>query len=403
MGAEEEGNGDRQEQPTAEADMSEGAKVALLAFRAAVAEVQRLSSSAEDESAPADEEAMRAAKAKLAAAMRTATLAGVSAQTLLEASAPPEEEEDQEQQPEGPQMTEGELKNGSRVEIFGLESESGKALNGQVGHIAGFLEEKGRYQVTLAPDKVVSLKPDNLKQLPAESGPKPESAGGADASGHVFQAGERVEVSGLESEAGRKLNERVGITKEFLVDKGRWTIEMEDTKEVVSVRPANLSFVDKVADEGSGSSSSSSSRSKKKKKRKRSSGANPEEALEAMLKGERVRDDRRKKSARDAGAAAARFANEAEAGTLQPGDRVEVVGLQSASGKALNGKQGLITKWDEMKGRFQVDLFMANLQSLKPENLKQVIGGAQRTHSPETGGCGEFESYSGSTAGYTLL
>jgi len=389
MGAEEEGNGDRQEQPTAEADMSEGAKVALLAFRAAVAEVQRLSSSAEDESAPADEEAMRAAKAKLAAAMRTATLAGVSAQTLLEASAPPEEEEDQEQQPEGPQMTEGELKNGSRVEIFGLESESGKALNGQVGHIAGFLEEKGRYQVTLAPDKVVSLKPDNLKQLPAESGPKPESAGGADASGHVFQAGERVEVSGLESEAGRKLNERVGITKEFLVDKGRWTIEMEDTKEVVSVRPANLSFVDKAADEGSGSSSS---RSKKKKKRKRSSGANPEEALEAMLKGERVRDDRRKKSARDAGAAAARFANEAEAGTLQPGDRVEVVGLQSASGKALNGKQGLITKWDEMKGRFQVDLFMANLQSLKPENLKQVIGGAQRTHSPETGGCPRLEA-----------
>ncbi|OLQ12411.1 hypothetical protein AK812_SmicGene3655 [Symbiodinium microadriaticum] len=381
MGDGEEGNGERQEQPTAEADMSEGAKVALLAFRAAVAEVQSLSTAAEDESAPADEEAMRAAKAKLAAAMRTATLAGVSAQTLLEASAPPEEEEDQEQQPEGPQMTEGELKNGSRVEIFGLESESGKALNGQVGHIAGFLEEKGRYQVTLAPDKVVSLKPDNLKQLPAESGPKQESAGGADASGHVFQAGERVEVSGLESEAGRKLNERVGVTKEFLADKGRWTIEMEDTKEVVSVRPANLSFVDKAADDGSGSSS----------------------ALEAMLKGERVRDDRRKKSARDAGAAAARFANEAESGTLQPGDRVEVVGLQSASGKALNGKQGLITKWDEMKGRFQVDLFMANLQSLKPENLKQVIGGAQRTHSPEAGGCGEFESYSGSTAGYTLL
>lgn len=371
--------------------MSEAAASALQTFRQAVAEVQRLSS-AEEEGSPADE-AMKSAKDRLANAMKAATIAGVSEAALLEASTA-------EEAAEQSVVSEGELKNGSRVEIHGLESDAGKQLNGQVGTIIGFLEEKGRYQIALKPDKVVSIRPENLQLQP----PNEANQTGAET---TFQVGNRVEVHGLESEAGRKLNERVGVTKGFLADKGRWTIEMEDTKEVVSVRPCNLTFVEKASDPGSSSSSSSEKEKerepKEKKKRKRSS-ANPEDALEAMLKGEKVRTDRKKKSARDAGAQAAwaAQAHETDSAPLKPGDVVEVHGLQSASGQALNGKSGLITKWDETKGRFQVELGMANLQSLKPDNLKRTV--ASQSQRPQTDGCGEFgESYSGSTAGYTLL
>ncbi|CAL1156008.1 unnamed protein product [Cladocopium goreaui] len=322
----DETTGERKDAKPADA-MSEAAASALRTFRAAVAEVQRLSSAAEQEEGSAiDEEAMKSAKARLENAMKAATLAGVSESTLLEASAP-------EEAPEQPKVAEGDLKNGSKVEIHGLESEAGKQLNGQVGTITSFLEEKGRYQISLA-DKVVSIRPENLQLLPAASGgQKAPNQTGAES---TFQVGDRVEVNGLESEAGRKLNERVGVTKEFLADKGRWTIEMEDTKEVVSVRPSNMSFVEKASEGSSSSSSSGSEKEQKPKKRKRSS-ANPEEALEAMLKGERVRSDKKKKSARDAGAAAAwaAQAHEADNGALKPGDVVEVHGLQSAGGKAL--------------------------------------------------------------------
>ena len=368
--------------------MSEAAASALQTFRHAVAEVQRLSSAAEPE-------AMKSAKDRLANAMKAATIAGVSEAALLEASTPEEEEEAAEQ----PKVSEGELKNGSRVEIHGLESDTGKQLNGQVGTITGFLEEKGRYQIAFT-DKVVSIRPENL-QLQPPGGQNEANQTGAET---TFQVGNRVEVHGLESEAGRKLNERVGVTKSFLADNGRWTIEMEDTKEVVSVKPCNLTFVEKASEGSSSSSSSGSDKEQKRKKRKRSS-ANPEDALEAMLKGEKVRTDRKKKSARDAGAQAAWAAQSAheDSAPLKPGDVVEVHGLQSASGQALNGKSGLITKWDEAKGRFQVELGMTNLQSLKPDNLKRTVASGQ-TQRPQTDGCGEFgESYSGSTAGYTLL
>eukprot|EP00931_Biecheleriopsis_adriatica_P047737 TRINITY_DN27532_c0_g1_i1.p1 TRINITY_DN27532_c0_g1~~TRINITY_DN27532_c0_g1_i1.p1 ORF type:complete len:407 (+),score=130.09 TRINITY_DN27532_c0_g1_i1:18-1238(+) len=387
-----------------DSQMSEAAASALATFRAAFAEVQSLSV-AEPEAGSEDkaEQAMAAAKAKLANAMRAATLAGVSEQALLEASAPPEEEEEAQEANE-----EAALKIGDRVEIFGLESETGKQLNGQAGYISGFLEDKGRFQVKLSPEKVVSVRPENLSRLPpAEGGGCADSQSQTKPEERALEVGDRVEVFGLESEGGRKLNGTVGKTIEFVSDKGRWKIEMEETKEVVSVRPANLQFVEKADDD----SSSSSSSEHKKKKRKKERTHNPEEALEAMLKGEKVKSDKNKKSARDAGAAAAAAAAAAcaaaaaaavaENAPLKLGDRVEVFGLQSQTGKALNGKTGLITKWDQAKGRFQVELGMANLQSLKPDNLRRV--GAANANMTQSEGSGVHDSYSGSTAGYTLL
>ena len=111
-------------------------------------------------------------------------LAGVSEATLLEVSAPQEEEDKPQAEASREirsivglsrsssyvQLGQGELKNGSTVEIHGLESETGKQLNGQadlskyyvsqakVGTITSFLEDKGRYQITLAVDKYVSIR-----------------------------------------------------------------------------------------------------------------------------------------------------------------------------------------------------------------------------------------------------
>eukprot|EP00930_Biecheleria_cincta_P047492 TRINITY_DN32938_c0_g1_i1.p1 TRINITY_DN32938_c0_g1~~TRINITY_DN32938_c0_g1_i1.p1 ORF type:complete len:424 (-),score=121.43 TRINITY_DN32938_c0_g1_i1:26-1273(-) len=391
-----------------EEQLSEAAASALATFRAAVAEVQYLSRAAAS-NPEADAEAMTAAKTKLAMAMRAATLAGVSEAVLLEASAPPEEEEEQEEatneeaeKQEGVKeeaVKEERLRSGDSVEIFGLESEGGKLLNGQAGSISGYLEDKGRFQVTIGPDKVVSVRPENLRRRKAAPGSQSQSP--------EFQAGDRVEVFGLESEAARKHNGEAGKILEFQADKGRYKIAL-DNKEMISVKPANLNLVErgeKRSHSSSASGSGSSSSSRPAKKSKKSGAPNPEEALERMLKGETKKSERSKKSARDAGAAAAAEAAAKAAAENEPlklGERVEVFGLRSENGKVLNGKTGLITKWDQAKARFLVDLFMGNLQSLKPDNLRRVASNSAPTSNSEP--CSQFQdSYTGSTAGYTLL
>merc|ERR1712012_1322064 len=136
----------------------------------------------------------------------------------------------------------------------------------------------------------------------------------------------------------------------------------------------------------SSSSSSSSARRRKATKAKQPEGLTPEETLERLLQGRSAKRRRRSSgrfsgskeeetpvvdpadiaadAARAMGAAAAAAAAAAVAKSqepLKPGDRVEVYGLQSEAGRALNGKTGLITKYVE--GRFQVELGLANLQS----------------------------------------
>merc|ERR1712113_439868 len=64
-------------------------------------------------------------------------------------------------------LTKMDLEGGDRfrVEICGLQSESGKAMNGQIGFATSRNDETGRYEVKLTKDKKVSLKPENLKLL----------------------------------------------------------------------------------------------------------------------------------------------------------------------------------------------------------------------------------------------
>merc|ERR1712187_971640 len=58
------------------------------------------------------------------------------------------------------------------------------------------------------------------------------------------------------------------------------------------------------------------------------------------------------------------------AGALKVGDPVTVHGLQSAAGQKMNGKSGVITKYIEESGRFQVQLSPGEAPAIKLENLK---------------------------------
>lgn len=408
------------------------AEVALEAFRVAVAEVRTLRGQEDNE------DVMREAKVRLATALQAATAAGVSQAELLEASAAPAAEEAAAEAAEEAEEEREGLKCGDRVEIVGLESESGKQLNGKVGTISSYLEDKGRFQIELGPDKFVSVRLVNLQKRPQTPGE--EAAGGNEAIPNGIKCGDRVEVSGLESESGMKLNGKVGIVKEYMADKGRCKIELSPA-ECISVKPANLTrrspLPGKRARSASSSASSSSSSAKRPKEKavpKVPKNLSPEEAMEFLLKGGK-KSKKRKRSGgfQDAEEVAREAARQPDFSTaapppspfapsaapprpaaprpaaprpaapavLRPGDRVEVFGLLSAAGKPLNGKTGLITKFVEEKGRFQVELGLATLQSLKPENLRQCSSSAQSDGDPF--GCQLGSDYTGASAGYTLL
>lgn len=51
------------------------------------------------------------------------------------------------------------------VEVVGLESESGKQLNGRRGAVLAYIEESGRFEVQASPCQAVRLKPSNLQRL----------------------------------------------------------------------------------------------------------------------------------------------------------------------------------------------------------------------------------------------
>jgi len=284
-------------------------------------------------------------------------------------------------------------------------SEQGKQLNGLVGAIVGHSEETARFQVELDQEKkVVSVKDANLRT------PEP-------------QTGDRIEVFGLESENGSKLNGRQGTVVEYLVDKERYKLELA-AGEFVSVKLVNIRRISggeaKTKANGSASSSSSSSETKKRKKKaeksamfsaeplkKKKKDMNPDELMEKLLgkldpttakkpKSDPDPEDSADARVRAAGAAAAAAAVAASRmlEPLKPGDTVEVCGLQSEAGKALNRKTGVITKFDEAKGRFLVELLgQKSVQSLKPDNLRRA----------STSSTGFEPCYQGPTAGYCML
>merc|ERR1712151_1234936 len=54
---------------------------------------------------------------------------------------------------------------GDRIEVFGLESESGSKLNGRQGTIVEYIAEKERFKIEMAAGEFVSIKPSNLRRI----------------------------------------------------------------------------------------------------------------------------------------------------------------------------------------------------------------------------------------------
>lgn len=217
------------------------------------------------------------------------------------------------------------LKPGCLVEIFGLESETGKTMNGKRGIIAAHLEEKGRFEVELGPGKKTSLKPCNLRRVEVKSrwkdaGAVDENTGATQSENLAFKLGQRVEVFGLESDGGRALNGKKGLVTKYLAERDRFQVEL-GLPTLQSIRPQNLRAVD---------------------------------AAPASATGEPA-----------ARAPPAKL-------PFRPGHVVEIYGLDDAEdGARLNGEKGFVTGYDTGADRFCVSVG-AESKSLRACNLKKV-------------------------------
>lgn len=209
---------------------------------------------------------------------------------------------------------------GDSVEICGLQSESGKELNGRKGKVTKFADGGDRLEVScevgnpLRPSsKIVNLKPANLRKIdtpqdrPSQKVVEFKSTGlavdqneiAAKSEDWPFTPGELVEINGLSSEAGQELNEQNGVVLRCI---------MEDDK--VEVRLAAG-------------------------------------AKRLQLKHLRRID-------------------------FDSGDRVmaEVWGLESENGQQMNGQRGYLRKKIEETGRYEIRITKDKILCLKPENLR---------------------------------
>mmetsp|Transcript_13554 Transcript_13554/g.22357 ORF Transcript_13554/g.22357 Transcript_13554/m.22357 type:complete len:471 (-) Transcript_13554:36-1448(-) len=293
------------------------------------------------------------------------------------------------------------LQPGDCVEVFGLESEKGKELNGKRGILTKHFEAKGRFEVRLTPDRSVNVKPDNLQKVELtvaerlrilglggtseneeshlESAPrarsrsrdrtrstcadeKPHAHGPADTEPDLpFKPGHCVEVVGLESEAGSQLNGQTGIVASYIAETKRFEIRLSE--KTVSLKAENLQkrefkiddFVQNLNSNGVESKHDTRSRSRS------SSSSSSSSPSESPLRPEQVPEP------------------------FSLGDRVEIFGLESAEGRPLNGRFGTIVTYLKAKSRFEVRIEPDDMvRNLKPANLKKCAGDAESNieHAP---------------------
>lgn len=90
-------------------------------------------------------------------------------------------------------MCNGELEQltgGQYVEVFGLQSQTGRQMNKQKGTVIKALPETGRIEVCLGPEgKIVSLKPENLRHVPGVSAEELQDA--KDVAGPALRAAQQ--------------------------------------------------------------------------------------------------------------------------------------------------------------------------------------------------------------------
>jgi len=243
---------------------------------------------------------------------------------------------------------------GNCVEVFGLESEGGMALNGKKGIVSNLIGFKGRLEVRLSADKKVSLKPENLRpcELTVQERLAILGLGAApsqpiDPSGGQlpYGAGDRVEIFGLTSETGQSLNGQLGSVVRFLADAGRFEVRLADSK-LSHVRLENL------------------------RKAAATEGAEPAAAPAGGVQA-RSRSRSRSQGRAQEGPVDKTEPPSGEEAPFKPGQCVEVFGLASESGKALNVETGIVGRYLPDTGRVEVR-FAEKTVGLNPDNLRKV-------------------------------
>lgn len=227
------------------------------------------------------------------------------------------------------------------VEVIGLESESGKSLNGQKCVVTKYVAEADRFQVRLESEELKNLKLENLQR--PELGP-----------------GDTVVVSGLESESGKLLNGERGHIVRYEETTGRFEVRFR----LVNFKPSNLKKVALQFNPGdtvevSGLSEVDGGKLLNGKRGRVTSYIKGSGMFQVCLgpkKQMNLRPDNLKKIA----------------DSLTSGDQVEVHGLESESGRQMNGKQGVIMEYIKETSRFEVLFMPEKLVRLKPENLRKI-------------------------------
>uniref|UniRef100_A0A7S4SW88 Uncharacterized protein n=1 Tax=Alexandrium monilatum TaxID=311494 RepID=A0A7S4SW88_9DINO len=327
-------------------------------------------------------------------------------------------------------------KPGDCVLVSGLESEGGRPLNGRKGIVTSWLEDADRFEVRLGPDKVVRLKTGNLQRAELEVAERLRILGLAPqeqvpAEALPFEPGQAVEVFGLESEGGRPLNGQRGTIAKCTADKGRIEVRLESGRSV-SLKADNLR---KTASEPRQEPPPPRDRSRSRPSDpSAAAGAGPEEGASRCSPTEQERAAPAPEAATapaprappepvaaaapapeaatapaprappepvaaaapaPEAAASAAPADEAEPPCgLRAGHCVEVFGLQSESGRELNGQTGIIARYIKEKDRFEVRFIPEKLVSLRADSLRKVefglsSAGAESSTGLEKSAAGE--------------
>lgn len=235
------------------------------------------------------------------------------------------------------------LNPGTQVEIHGLDPEAGKLWNGQKGCIIRYLAEDDKLQVHIEPEKTVNLKSDHLVRPPL--GP-----------------GNQAEISGLESDSGRLMNGKLAMVMAYVEESGRFQVQLLEDGKVVNLKSENLCR----PEIGPGDTVRVFGLESENGKL-----LNGQEGMITTLKNQTGRFEVRFRMLK------LRYDNLRKVALpFMPGDCVEVCGLPNASGgKVLNGKRGRVTKYVKETGHFQVCLGPSKVMSLKPENLAKAADG----------------------------
>jgi len=309
---------------------------------------------------------------------------------------------------------------GDPVEIFGLTSESGRQLNGCHGVATKRIPETGRFEVRIGAERRATVKAENLRIVHKGGGKVVQDLGFGDhdrkkeiEAAAMFRPDDLAEVVGLDTPMGRDLNGKVGTVvedPETPPDRVKVRFELGGPGGGLrhqTLKPAHLRRVTlagltdtqraqlgRLADAG-GAGAGAEAGDEFTRVDLAVAGAgvpergpglpvSPGDVVEvsglASEAGRRINGqkgvvlqcaDGRAEVRLPSGPKKLKFENLAGI-DFAGGDRlwVEVFGLQSESGRAMNGQRGFATSRSDETGRFEVKLSKDKKVSLKPDNLR---------------------------------